>query len=121
MNFDFTDDQLAIKRTARDFLAARYRSDTIRELAASERGFTDEQWRELVELGWSGVIVPEEHGGLGLGAVELVVIAEEMGYTLAPSPLHSDIAAALVLRAAGDSEQRTRWLPAVADGSARGS
>jgi alkylation response protein AidB-like acyl-CoA dehydrogenase len=53
--------------------------------------------------------------------VELVVIAEEMGYALAPSPLHSDIAAALVLRAAGDSEERSRWLPAVADGSARGS
>ena len=90
MNFGFSDDQQAIKRTARDFLAARYPLATVRQLAEDDRGFTDEQWQELVELGWPGVIVPEDRGGLGLGAVELVVIAEEMGYALAPSPLVLD-------------------------------
>ncbi len=121
MNFDFTDDQRAIKRTARDFLAARYKLETVRELAGDDRGFTDEQWRALAELGWPGVIVPEADGGLGLGAVELVVIAEEMGYALAPSPLLSSISAALLLRAAGTEQQRERWLPALAEGSARGT
>jgi alkylation response protein AidB-like acyl-CoA dehydrogenase len=121
VNFDFTDDQQAIKRTARDFLSARYKSEMIRELAGDERGFTDEQWHELVELGWPGVIVPEEHGGLGLGAVELVVIAEEMGYALAPTPLMSDVWAALLLDAAGSDEQRARWLEPLAAGSARGT
>jgi alkylation response protein AidB-like acyl-CoA dehydrogenase len=121
MNFEFTDDQNAIKRTARDFLSARYKLETVRELAGDERGFTDEQWRQLSELGWPGVIVPEEHGGLGLGAVELVVIAEEMGYALAPSPLHSDIAAALMLVAAGTAEQKERWLGPVAAGELRGT
>jgi alkylation response protein AidB-like acyl-CoA dehydrogenase len=121
MNFDFTDDQQAIKRTARDFLAARYKPEVVRELAGDERGFTDEQWRELAELGWPGVIVPEEHGGLGLGAVELVVIAEEIGYALAPSPLHSSVCAALVLVAAGTAEQRARWLEPLASGELRGS
>src|SRR5450755_1805030 len=100
LNFDFTDDQKAIKRTAHDFLAARYTSETIRELARDDRGFTDAQWQALVELGWPGVIVPEEHDGLGLGAVELIVIAEEMGYGLAPSPLQSNTCAALLLIAA---------------------
>jgi alkylation response protein AidB-like acyl-CoA dehydrogenase len=121
MNFEFTDDQNAIKRTARDFLSARYKLETVRELATDERGFTDEQWRQLSELGWPGVIVPEEHGGLGLGAVELVVIAEEMGYALAPSPLHSDIAAALMLVAAGTADQKERWLAPLAAGETRGT
>jgi alkylation response protein AidB-like acyl-CoA dehydrogenase len=121
MNFEFTDDQNAIKRTARDFLSARYKLETVRELAADERGFTDEQWRELAELGWPGVIVPEEHGGLGLGAVELVVISEEMGYALAPSPLQSDLAAALLLVAAGTAEQSERWLEPLAAGELRGT
>src|ERR1700722_17699489 len=121
MNFDFTDDQRAIKRTAHDFLAARYKLETVRELAESERGFTDQQWHELSELGWPGVIVPEADGGLGLGTVELVVIQEEMGYALAPSPLLSSVSAALLLVAAGTDEQRARWLPGLSDGSVRGT
>lgn len=121
MNFEFTDDQRAIKSTAHEFLQARYRPETIRELADDERGFTDEQWRELAELGWTGVTIPEEHGGLGLGAVELVVIAEEMGYALAPSPFFSGTCAALLLVAAGTDAQRERWLEPVASGDARGT
>jgi alkylation response protein AidB-like acyl-CoA dehydrogenase len=121
MNFDFTDDQRAIKRTAHDFLAARYKLETVRELAQDERGFTDAQWRELSELGWPGVIVPESDGGLGLGAVELVVIAEEMGYALAPSPFFSSICATLLLVGAGTDEQRERWLGPLACGELRGT
>jgi alkylation response protein AidB-like acyl-CoA dehydrogenase len=121
MNFEFTDDQQAIKRTARDFLAARYKLETVRELAESDRGFADAQWREIAELGWPGVIVPEDDGGLGLGAVELVVIQEEMGYALAPSPFFSSICAALLLVAAGTDEQRAKWLPQLASGDARGT
>jgi alkylation response protein AidB-like acyl-CoA dehydrogenase len=121
MNFDFTDDQRAIKRTAHDFLEARYRPETVRQLAEDERGFSDEQWAELVELGWQGVIVPEAHGGLGLGTVELVVIAEEMGYALAPSPWFSNVCAAAMLVAAGTDEQRRRWLEPLAAGEMRGT
>jgi alkylation response protein AidB-like acyl-CoA dehydrogenase len=119
MNFDFTDDQRAIKRTARDFLAARYPADTVRALAADDRGFTDEQWRELTDLGWTGLVIPEDDGGLGLGAVELVVIQEELGYALAPTPFFSTVAATLVLVAAGTEGQRERWLGPLARGEAR--
>jgi alkylation response protein AidB-like acyl-CoA dehydrogenase len=121
MNFGFTDDQQAIKRTAREFLEARYPAATVRGLAEDERGFSDEQWQELVELGWPGVIVPEEQDGLGLGTVELVVIAEEMGYALAPSPWFSTTCAALMLVAAGTEAQRSRWLGPLARGEARGT
>jgi alkylation response protein AidB-like acyl-CoA dehydrogenase len=121
MNFGFTDDQQAIKRTAREFLEARYPLSTVRALAEDDRGFTDEQWTELVELGWAGVIVPEDSDGLGLGALELVVIAEEMGYALAPSPWFSTTCATLLLVAAGTGDQRERWLVPVARGEARGT
>ena len=121
MNFDFTDDQRAIKRTAREFLEARYPLATVRKLAEDERGFSDEQWAELVDLGWPGVIVPEAQDGLGLGAVELVVIAEEMGYALAPSPWFSTTCAALLLVAAGTPEQQERWLGPLARGEVRGT
>ncbi|HWF26440.1 MAG TPA: acyl-CoA dehydrogenase family protein [Solirubrobacteraceae bacterium] len=121
MNFDFTDDQRAIKRTAHDFLAARYPSATVRALAADDRGYTDEQWRELASLGWTGLVVPEAEGGLGLGAIELVVIQEELGYALAPTPFLSSVAATLLLVAAGTETQRERWLGPLAAGEARGT
>ena len=121
MNFELTDDQLSIKRTARELLASRYRPETIRDLAADERGFTDEQWEELAQLGWPGVVVPEPDGGLGLGAVELVVIQEEIGYALAPTPLLSTISAALLLAVSGGDDQRGSWLPRLAAGDIRGT
>jgi alkylation response protein AidB-like acyl-CoA dehydrogenase len=121
MNFDFTDDQRAIKRTARDFLAARYPADAVRALAADERGYTDARWHELAELGWTGLVVPEDDGGLGLGAVELVVIQEELGYALAPIPFFSSVAASLLLVAAGTDAQRERWLGPLARGEVRGT
>jgi alkylation response protein AidB-like acyl-CoA dehydrogenase len=121
MNFELSDEQQAIKRTAKEFLAARYKPESVRALAESENGATEEQWREIAELGWPGVIVPESDGGLGLGAVELVVIQEEMGYSLAPSPLFSTLAAALLLVGIGTESQRERWLGRLARGEARGS
>jgi len=121
MNFELSDDQQAIKRTARDFLAARYKADEVRRLAEDERGFTDEQWAQISELGWPGIVVPEELGGLGLGAVELVVLQEELGFALAPTPFFSAVCAALLLTAAGTDEQRAEHLPALASGERRGA
>jgi alkylation response protein AidB-like acyl-CoA dehydrogenase len=122
MNFELTDDQRAIQRTARDFLADAYPPAEVRRLAyESERGFTDEGWAAMCELGWPALLVPEEHGGLGLGVVELAVVQEELGAALAPSPFLSTVAAAAVIADAGSDEQRARWLPALAAGEARGA
>jgi alkylation response protein AidB-like acyl-CoA dehydrogenase len=121
VNFEFTDDQKAIGRTAKEFLETRYKFELVRELASDERGFTDAQWDAIAELGWPGVVISDEDGGLGLGAVELVVIAEQLGYALAPTPLLSSIAAGLVLGAAGTPAQKQRWLPQLASGEKRGA
>lgn len=119
MYFDLNDEQQAIRAAARDFLAARYRSERIRELVESEHGFEQPDWEEMVQLGWPGLALPEEWGGQGLGIVELAVLFEEMGYALAPSPLLSTTVAGLALAARGSDEQRERWLRPLAEGRAR--
>jgi len=121
MYFDLTDEQQAIKATARDFLAARYKSERIRELPESEHGFEAADWAEMSELGWPGLALPEEWGGQGLGIVDLAVLFEEMGYALAPSPLLSTTVAGLALAANGSDEQKERWLRPLAAGEARGT
>jgi alkylation response protein AidB-like acyl-CoA dehydrogenase len=121
MYFDLTDEQQAIRSTAREFLAARYRSERIRELAASEHGFERKDWEEMAELGWPGLALPEEWGGQGLGIVDLAVLFEEMGYALAPSPLLSTTVAGLALAANGTDAQRERWLRPLASGEVRGT
>src|SRR5919107_5340924 len=120
MNFDFTDDQQAIKSTARDFLAARLKPEKLRSLAEAGE-YDDALWGEMSELGWPGIFIGEEHGGQGLGVVELVILMEELGYALAPSPFLSNAAAGLMIQHAGSDEQKERWLPGVASGEARGT
>jgi alkylation response protein AidB-like acyl-CoA dehydrogenase len=100
VNFDLSEDQQDIKRTAREFLAARYKLEEVRRLATEEeRGFTDAQWEEIAGLGWPELAVRES----GFGIVELAVVAEELGYACAPTPLPSTWAAALLLDAAGEA------------------
>jgi alkylation response protein AidB-like acyl-CoA dehydrogenase len=107
MNFELTDDQRSIQRTARDFLASAYPPAEVRRLAyETERGFSDDGWAAICELGWPALLVPEEHGGLGLGVVELAVVQEELGAALAPSPFLSTVAAAAIIADAGSDEQR---------------
>ncbi|HYZ28710.1 MAG TPA: acyl-CoA dehydrogenase family protein, partial [Thermoleophilaceae bacterium] len=116
MNFDFSDDQRAIKETARDLLANRFKLERLRELAESGTD-ADEAWREVSELGWPGIFIAEEHGGQGLGIVELVILLEELGYVLAPMPFLSNAAAGLILQDAGATER----LAGVASGERRGT
>jgi alkylation response protein AidB-like acyl-CoA dehydrogenase len=119
--FDLNDEQQAIKSTARDFLAARYKSERIRELADSEAGFEQSDWDEMAELGWPGLALPEEWGGQGLGIVDLAVLFEEMGYGLTPSPLFSNTIAGLALSLCGSDDQRERYLRPLATGELRGT
>jgi alkylation response protein AidB-like acyl-CoA dehydrogenase len=116
MRFTLSEDQQEIKRTAKDLLAARAGTAALREHA--EAGTTDDAlWTELGELGWPGIAVSEEHGGQGLGLVELCVLVEELGYACAAVPFLGSALAALALEQAGETE----WLPRLASGEARGA
>jgi alkylation response protein AidB-like acyl-CoA dehydrogenase len=120
VNFDLNDEQQEIKRTAHEFLGARFKPEKVRELADAS-AYDDGQWKEISELGWPGIAISEEDGGQGLGMVELAVLLEESGYACAPSPLLGTAGAALVISAAGSDEQRNEWLPRLASGEATGS
>jgi alkylation response protein AidB-like acyl-CoA dehydrogenase len=120
MNFDYSDDQQAIKSTARDFLANRFKLEKVRELA--EKGeYDDGLWGQISELGWPGIFIEESAGGQDLGVLELAIVQEELGYVCAPTPFFSNAAAGLVVKHAGSSEQQERLLPGVASGEARGT
>ena len=120
MNFDLNDEQQEIKRTANEFLAARFKPERVRELAES-RSYDEALWKQISELGWPGIAVPEDDGGQGLGMIELAILLEESGYACAPSPLLGTAGAALVISAAGAEDQRSEWLPKLASGEATGS
>jgi alkylation response protein AidB-like acyl-CoA dehydrogenase len=120
MDFGLAEDQREIQRTARELLAERARPERVREHA--EAGSADVAlWRELCELGWPGITIAERYGGQGLGAVELGILCEELGRTLAPVPFLPTALAATVIEHAGSETQRERWLPALAGGETHGA
>jgi alkylation response protein AidB-like acyl-CoA dehydrogenase len=115
MDFDLTEDQREIKGVARELLAARSPMARVRE-AAEAASYDPSLWAEIVELGWPGIAVSETHGGQGLGAVELAMLLEELGYACAATPFLSTAVVASVIQAAGSDAQRERWLPGLASG-----
>jgi alkylation response protein AidB-like acyl-CoA dehydrogenase len=120
MDFGLTDDQREIQRTARELLAERAKPERVREHA--EAGSTDAPlWSELCELGWPGIAVPEEYSGQGLGRVELSILCEELGRTVAPVPFLPSVLAATLIEHAGSAPQRERWLGELAKGTQVGA
>ena len=101
-------------------LAKRSPLEKVRE-AAEARAYDDALWAEIRGLGWPGIAIPEEHGGQGLGTVELAILCEELGYACAPTPFLSNASAGLFIDQAGSDEQRQRWLPGIASGEERGA
>jgi alkylation response protein AidB-like acyl-CoA dehydrogenase len=120
VDFGFNDEQQAIRDTAREMLAARSPMAKVRE-AAEARKADQALWKEICELGWPGIAIADEHGGQGLGIVELAILCEELGYACAPVPFLSNAIAGLVIQAGGSDEQRSRWLPGIASGEGRGA
>lgn len=117
MNFDFSDDAKTLREQAARFLGERAGPASARRMMEGDAPYDAALWHEIVELGWPAARVPEAHGGLGLGAEEACVLAEELGRSLAPVPLAATLAATEALVAAGTPEQQARWLPGIADGS----
>src|SRR5438874_7304018 len=78
MDFGFSEEQEMLRKSARDFLAKECAMTYVRQMMEDDRGFRDEQWRKMAELGWLGLILPEEHGGAGGDFVDMVVVLEEM-------------------------------------------
>jgi acyl-CoA dehydrogenase len=121
MNFDFSHDQQVLRDQARKFLAEHASSTRVRRILDTDAPYDADLWQGMGEMGWLGTAIPESHGGAGFGYLELCVIAEELGRSLAPTPFASTIyLAAEALLRAGSDEQKRRWLPRVAQGQAIG-
>lgn len=117
MEFTFSEEQEQLRDSVRSFLDDRGMA-YVREMFEDERGFTDDVWQQVVDLGWTGLLVPEEHGGLGLGLVDLVVVLEEMGRSAFAGPYFSSaVMATLAAKHLGLGDR----LDALASGASRGT
>src|SRR5476651_1740811 len=122
MNFDFSDDQKQIKDQARRLLSEQCTLKHVRKTFEGAARYDAALWKQIAEMGWTGTAIPENYGGLGLGYLELCVIAEELGRALAPVPFSSTVylfAEALLI--AGSDEQKKKYLPKVAAGEIIGT
>ena len=105
MDFTFSPEQDALRDSVSAFLTGSAPAAYVRAMIDDERGFTDEWWTQAVELGWPGLLVGAEHGGAGLGMVDLLVVQEEAGRLPLPGPvLSSVVCATLAARRLGDAE-----------------
>jgi acyl-CoA dehydrogenase len=112
-----TEEQEILARTAREFVVGRSPLRRVRELREDELGFSRDLWRAMAELGWLGIVVPEEYGGAGLGWTDLAVVMEEAGRGLLPEPLVGSVLLATTAVLLGGSEaQKRAHLPALVAG-----
>ena len=119
MDFSFTEEQDMLRMSARDFLAKECPKSKVREMDKDERGYDPQTWHHMAELGWMGLVFPEEYGGMGAGFMDLVILMEEMGRNILPSPFFSTVAlCALPLLEYGSSDQKAKFLPQVSKGEA---
>ena len=109
MDFTFSPEQELLRESVRSFLEKEASPAYVRAMVDDERGFTDEWWSAVTSLGWPGMLVPERHGGAGLGLVDLLVVQEEMGRLPLPGPfLSSCVAATLAAVRFDDVELQER-------------
>lgn len=122
MNFQFSEEAEALRDEARKFLSAEAGYEKARAVMEGAQTHDAALWAKMAELGWTGLRIPEEHGGLGLSVLELCVLAEEVGRALAPVPFTSSVLMATeLLLASGHAEAQAEWLPKLAQGSAIGT
>ena len=120
MDFGFSPEQDMLRETARKFLAEESPSPFVRKMIDDPAGITPDLWQKLADLGWLGLIYPEEYGGAGLGFVDLAVILEEMGRAVFPGPYFSTLLlGGLAILDGGSETQKKAWLPRIAAGEAR--
>ncbi|MSO79914.1 MAG: acyl-CoA dehydrogenase [Acidimicrobiia bacterium] len=122
MDFEFNEDQEALRDSVRRFLADRAPIAYVRDMFSDERGTTDAVWGGLVDLGVTGLLVPEAHGGAGMGMVDAAVVLEELGRALHPGPYAaSAIGAVGLIVTAGTDDDHAALLPALASGERVGT
>ena len=119
MDFDLSKPQKLLKQSARDFLARECKPERVRAAMATDTADDRALFSAAADQGWTSLIIPETYGGLGLGTVDLAVVAEEMGRACMPGPLFATIFASAAILHAGTEEQKRKWLEPIAAGEMR--
>ena len=119
MDFSLSEEQELLQETVRGFVAKECPPRTVRAIFDGERQAVPSLWKGLAEIGVSGLVVPERHGGAGLELLDLALVAEELGRGVVPVPFLGHALATLALVRGGSPEQQARWLPRLAAGEAR--
>jgi alkylation response protein AidB-like acyl-CoA dehydrogenase len=119
MDFGLSEDQEMLQRSAREFLSRECPPEFVREVAKSEDGHPRAFHDQISQLGWTGLMIPEAHGGAGMQLLDLALLGEEMGRAAMPGPFFSSsVLATLALVHGGTASQKKAWLPRIAAGEA---
>jgi len=116
MDFGFSEEQEMLRNSARSLLEKECPSVLVRRLMEDERGYEPELWKKIAGLGWTGLVIPEAYGGAGLSYVDIVLILEEMGRVVLPSPFIWTVMVAEAIKRAGTEAQKQALLPKLAAG-----
>lgn len=117
MDFAYTEEQEMLRKAAQEFGKKKCPKSFVRAMEKDERGFSPELWKEMAELGWMGCCFPEEYGGIGGSFIDLIVLLEEFGRALLPSPfLPTVVHCGFPILFAGTEEQKREFLPKIASG-----
>ena len=116
MDLRFTEAQEMLRKTARDFLTTECPKTKVRELEEVEEGYSPETWKKMAELGWMGLIIPEEYEGMGVTFQDLMVLLEEMGRNILPGPFLGTTVSTFPILEVGTEEQKREFLPKIARG-----
>ena len=117
MDFSLTEEQEMLRKLARDFLVTECPKSLTKEMAKDEKGHPAELWHKMAELGWMGLMLPEEYGGTDGSFLDLTVLLEEMGRACLPGPFFSTVVlGGLTIAEAGNESQKQELLPQVANG-----
>jgi alkylation response protein AidB-like acyl-CoA dehydrogenase len=117
VDFDFTEEQIALRGLAREVMTAESASPEVRKQMADATGYNESLWKQLADTGLLGITIDDAHGGLGLGMIEQALVLEEMGRAAYPGPYFATVVlAATTLMVGGDRAQLDAYLPGIAEG-----
>src|SRR5277367_1032971 len=120
MQFELSETQQTLKNTVRKFLAAECSMAEVRKVMETETAFDGALWSKMAEQGWTGILIPEQYGGFGMGMVEMAATLEEMGRALLPGPFFSTVLmAGTLVEQAGNESQKQKYLGAIARGESK--
>ena len=117
MDLAFTEEQNMLQASARSFLKKECPPSLLKDMRENEKGYPRQLWDRMIELGWLGVMIPEEHGGIGGDFLDLCIILESMGEVCCPGPFFSTVVlGGTAIQSVGSEEQKNELLPKLVNG-----